>query len=80
MQPLDCFALVVAILRREAVELLHAEPFELGEMVAERARLRRAAARSRDRIPAIGRRLPGHAGARIDVDDGAARELRQIDL
>src|SRR5262245_66139590 len=80
MQPLDRLALVAAVLCREAVELCHAERFELGKMITERARLRGAAARPRDRVPAIGRRLPWHAGTRIDVDDGAALELRQVNL
>ena len=79
VQPLDRLALIAGVLRRQAEELRHAEPLELGEMVAERARLRRAAARARDLVPAVGRRLPGHAGARIDVDHRAAAQLGQID-
>ena len=49
-------------------------------MIAEAAGLRRAAARAGDRVPAGRQRLPGPSGARIDIDDGAALELRQIDL
>ena len=48
-------------------------------MIAETARLRRAAARAGNGVPA-GRQLPARPpGARIDVDDGAAFELRKID-
>src|SRR5262249_3664617 len=59
-------------------QLRDAEALELGEMVAERTGLRRAAAGARDVVPTVRRRLPGYAGARIDIDDGAAREPGQI--
>ena len=49
-------------------------------MVAETARLRRAAARSGDLVPSLRKRLPRYPGARIDVDDRAARKLGEVDL
>ena len=79
VQPLDRLALVAGVLGRKPVEPRDIERLQLGKMIAERARLRRAAARPRDGVPPVGRRLPGLAGARIDVDDRAAAELRQID-
>ena len=48
-------------------------------MVAERAGLRRAAARPRDGVPPVGGRLPGLAGARVDVHNRAPGEPCQID-
>ena len=74
MQPLDRLALIVGRLRRQSEQLRHAEPLQLGEMVAKAAGLRRAAARARDAVPAGRQRLPGPAGARIDVDHGPARQ------
>jgi hypothetical protein len=59
MQPLDRFALVGGVLRRQTVKLGDAEPLELGEMVAERARLRRAAARAGNLIQPSGSGCPG---------------------
>src|SRR4029077_7044265 len=56
MEPLDRFTPVGGILGREAIEIGNREPLELGEMVAERARLRRAAASAWNLIPADGRR------------------------
>ena len=79
VQPLDRLALIVGVLRRQPEQLRDAEPLQLGEMVAEAAGLRRAAARAGDGVPAVRQRLPGPAGARIDIDDRAAREPRQID-
>ena len=79
VEALDCLALIGGILRRKAVKTADAEQLELGEMIAERARLRRAAARAGNGIPAVGRGLSGHACARIDVDHRAAGELRQVD-
>ena len=53
---------------------------ELGRMVAEGARLRRAAARAREGVPALRERLAGHARVRVDVDDGPlGRELGEVD-
>src|SRR5689334_2777664 len=79
MQPRHSFLLIGGVLRRQPVKLRDAKARELGEMIAEAARLRRAAARTRDLIPA-GRRIDArNAGARVDVDHGAAFELRQID-
>ena len=46
---------------------------ELGLRVAEGAALRRAAARPRDVVPALEQRHARHAGARVDIDDDAAR-------
>src|SRR6516225_5603967 len=79
MEASNRLALIRRVLVRQPVEAVHAETLELGKMVAERARLRRASARTRNGIPALRRGLPGHAGARIDVDDGAAGKFRQID-
>jgi len=63
---------------------------QLRLVVAERAALRRAPPRARDGVPAVGRRLPRHAGAGIDVEHeqprlphpelalrGGQREVRQ---
>jgi hypothetical protein len=49
-------------------------------MVAERAGLWRAAARTRNLVPALWRIDPRHAGPGIDIDDGSSCELRKIDL
>src|SRR5262245_55753839 len=49
-------------------------------MVAEAARLRRAAARSGDLVPALRKRLPRYPSPRIDVDDRAAGKLGEVDL
>src|SRR5262249_13288243 len=57
MQTLDRFALIGGVLRREAENTGDAELLEFGEMVAKAARLRRAAARPRDLIPALRQRL-----------------------
>ncbi len=80
MQTLDRLALIGGVLGREAEKPGDAELLELGEMVAEAAGLRRAAARPRDLIPAVRQRLPGNAGARVDVDHRAAGKFRKIDL
>src|SRR5262249_27668793 len=53
MQTLDRLALIGGVLGREAEKSGDAELIELGEMVAEAAGLRRAAARSGDLIPAV---------------------------
>ena len=57
-----------------------AQLLELGKMVAEAAGLRRAAARTGDVVPSRRRVDPGHAGARINIKDGAAEKPRQIDV
>ena len=59
MQPLDRLALIVGVLRRQAEQMRDAEPLQLGEVIAEGAGLRRAAARAGDRVPARRQRLPG---------------------
>ena len=46
---------------------------ELGRVVSEPARLRRAPSGARDRVPAVGRRPAGDAGRRIDVEDRPSR-------
>src|SRR5215475_1522399 len=79
MQTLDRFALIGAVLRRQAENTGDAELLEFAEMVAKAARLWRAAARPGDLIPALRQRLPRHAGAGVDVDHRAAGELRKID-
>src|SRR5262249_55496677 len=80
MQTLDRLALIGGVLGREAEKPGDAELLELGEMVAEAAGLRRAAARSGDLIPAVRQRLPGNASAGVDVDHRAAGKVRKIDL
>jgi hypothetical protein len=42
------------ILCRETVELVDAQPPQLGEVVPERTRLRRAPAGPRDHVPPVG--------------------------
>src|SRR5262249_48957112 len=66
--------------RREPIEMLHAKPAQIREVIAKTTRLRRASARAWDRIPTGWCRLPGAAGARIDIDDAAAGERRERDL
>ena len=78
MQAIGGLLLVVGVLRRQAENLGDAERLELGEMIAKAARLRRAAARAGDLIPARRRIDARHAGARIDVNHRAALELRQV--
>jgi hypothetical protein len=80
VQALDEFALIGGVLGRETKNARDAEPLELAEMVAKAARLRRAAARSGNLVPALRQWLPGHAGARVDIDDRATGKLRQIDV
>src|SRR6185503_1883957 len=80
VQPLRRLALIGAVLRRQPEQRVGPKPLELGEMIADAARLRRAAARARDRIPAGRQRLPGPSRARIDIDYGPARKLRQVHL
>jgi uracil-DNA glycosylase family 4 len=58
LEPLGGLALEAGVLRREPVKVGDAEPLELGEMVAERARLRQPRAPGIASQPA-GRRLPG---------------------
>ena len=49
--------------------------------IAERAALRRAAARARDVVPAVEQRLARHARARVDVDDEPLlRRLGEVEL
>src|ERR1700728_3258556 len=79
MQPLGGFALIIRILGREAENVDNAERFELGEMVAETARLRRAAAGAGNIVPPWRKVDSGNAGARIDIQNGAAAELRHIE-
>src|SRR5215472_901889 len=77
MQPLRRLALIGGVLARQAIDLGDAERFELGKMIAKPARLRRAAARAGNVVPA-GRRVDtGNAGARVDVKDGDALQLGQ---
>src|SRR5262249_59492722 len=64
VQALDGFTLIGAILCREAKNAGDAEALELAEMVAKAARLRRAAARSGNLVPAPPPRPPRPAGAR----------------
>src|SRR5438876_4711402 len=80
VQTLGRLALIGGALSRQAEDLTNTKPFELVEMVTEAARLRRAAARAGDRVPALRRWLPRYPGAGIDVDHGAAGELREINL
>ena len=79
MQSRRCFLLIGSVLRGQAKELRNAQAFEFGEIIAERAGLRRAATRARDLVPAVRRIDARHAGTRIDVDDGAAFEFRKVD-
>ena len=72
MQPLGGLALIIGVLGRQAEQVRHAQRFELGEMVAKAAGLRRAAARAGDVVPARRQIDARHAGARIDVKHGAA--------
>ena len=79
MQAARRLLLIGRVLRRQAEHLGDAELLQFGEMIAEAAGLRRAAARAGDVVPA-GRQIDaGHAGARIEVEHGAAFELGQID-
>jgi hypothetical protein len=55
-------------LRRDAGDASR-ERRELGSMVAKAARLRRAAARARQLVPARRNRLVGWAGLRVEVED-----------
>jgi hypothetical protein len=80
MQALGRFALIGRALGRKPEDARDAEVLELGKVIAEGARLRRAAACAGDLVSALGRRLTGAPGARIDVDHGAAGELRQVDM
>src|SRR6266850_8395295 len=80
MQPLRRLALVIAVLGGNAEEMSDAKLPQHGEMIPERTGLRRATASAGDRIPALRQRLPGDAGARIEVDHRPALEPGQIDL
>ena len=77
VEPVHGLALVRGVLCAEAE---HAGPAggQLSVVVAERARLRRAAARARDLVPAPGRVLVGAARARVHVHDGLAGEPGQV--
>src|SRR5262249_21629275 len=79
MQARCRLALVGGVLGRQAVELRHAELLELAKMIAERARLRRAAARAWNLVPAIGWIDTRHARSRVHVNNGAPFKLRQVD-
>ena len=52
MEPLGGLALIIGVLGRQAENLGDAQLLEFGEMIAEAARLRRAAARAGDVVPA----------------------------
>ena len=70
--------LVGVVLRRQAEHVVGAGGFQLGEQVAERAGLRRAAARAGDHVPVVDQAdLAGLAGAGIGEHHGAARQRRQ---
>src|SRR4051812_2594531 len=80
MQSIDGLALVIAVLSRKTIELCNTELLELRKMVPERAGLGCAPTRARDRVPAIGRWLARHAGARIDVHHSQDFEFRKVDV
>ena len=79
LQALHRFALVSGVLGGQAVKLRDAERLEVGEVIAERTRLRRATARAGDAVPAGRQVLARPSGARIEVNDGASGQLGQID-
>ncbi|EXI67558.1 MAG: hypothetical protein AW08_01819 [Candidatus Accumulibacter adjunctus] len=78
MQPVARLALVVAVLRAEP-EDAGVQRLQLGEVIAEAARLRRAAARTGDRIPAVRQRDARPTGHRIDVEHPAPGHLGQVE-
>jgi hypothetical protein len=71
--------LVGGILRRQAEQVINAEVFQFRELVAERARLRRAAPRARDHVPTIGVGDAGSARSGVGVDHGASAQGGKID-
>src|SRR6185312_2696383 len=79
MQPFDGFLLILRVLRAEA-EDSSPEGFQLGVVVAEGAGLGGAAAGSGDVVPAGEGIAVGTAGVRVEVDDGTAREGREVHL
>ena len=80
MQPRRHFGLVGVALRRQPEHLPGAGRLEVGKEIAERAGLRRAAARTRNHVPVVDQAdLAGLAGAGIGEHDGAAGKRRQVD-
>ena len=78
MQPRGHLGLVGVALRRQAEHLRGAGGLQFREQVAERAGLRRAAARARDHVPVVDQRdLAGLAGPGIGEHHGAPRQRRQ---
>src|SRR5213079_1626438 len=77
MQPRGHLGLVLAALRRKAEDVTGASRLQFRELVAERAGLRRAAARSRDHVPVVDQRdLAGFTGTWIGEHDRAPRQGR----
>ena len=76
MQPRRHFGLVFIGLGRQPEHMRRAGRLQLGEQIAKRTGLRRAAARARDHVPVIHQRnLAGLAGARITEHDDAAGQV-----
>ncbi len=80
MKPLCRSPLVLGILDRQAEEMFRSSFTQLGEMIPEGAGLRRAAACARYHVPAVRQRLVRFTRPWIDIYDGRAVELRQIDV
>src|SRR5271165_5690877 len=79
VQPLDGFALIRGVLRRQAEHVSDAERSQLRIMVAKATGLRCASACAGDGVPSTGKRLPGAACAGIGIVDRASAQLREVD-
>lgn len=70
MEAFGGFVLIVGGLGRESEEMVDAEVFEFGEVVAERAGLGGTAPSARDEVPSVRVFDAGLSGSRVGVDDG----------
>ena len=69
VEALGGFALVVDGLGRESEEMVDAQGFEVGEVVAEGAGLGGAASGAGDEVPSVGAFDAGLSGSRVGIDD-----------
>ena len=73
--------LVGGVLSGDAVDPERARGAQLGEVIAKAARLRRAATRPGDLVPAVGQRDARAAGHRVHVEHRAAgTQGAEVDL
>src|SRR5438132_4621831 len=79
MQPFCCFPLVGRILGRETEHVVDSEPFQLGEVIAERTTLGSAATRPGDHVPPVRVVDTWPPGPWVSVNNASTRQRREID-